>query len=67
MWRATTFTNDRGKVESHVYPVVDVWDHEESSQCWCHPTAEPVEGGVLWHHKPQMPQSPATVRRTARA
>ena len=55
MWRTTTFRNDHGKVEAHVYPVVDVREHDETPRCWCCPTPEVIDGGTLYVHHAQMP------------
>lgn len=55
MWRQTTFRNAQGEGEAHVYPVVDVREHDESPRCWCHPTPYAMTGGTLWTHHAQMP------------
>jgi len=67
MWRATTIWLDEAhtRSETHVYPLVDVRDHEESPRCWCCPRSEPTETGLMWVHYAQVPQRPATARRTA--
>lgn len=57
MWRATVIWLDKAytQSEAHVYPLVDLHDHAESSSCWCHPEAQPTETGLLWTHRPEMP------------
>jgi hypothetical protein len=52
MWRSTWLRNAR---EAHVYPVVDVREHDETPRCWCCPTPEVIDGGTLYVHHAQMP------------
>ena len=59
MWRSTWLRNAR---EAHVYPVVDVREHDETPRCWCCPTPEVIDGGTLYVHHAQIPSYTSVAR-----
>lgn len=34
----------------HVVPLLDLQGHQNDLECWCKPTADPVDANVIVHH-----------------
>lgn len=48
-WLITTLTYADGTKIIHVIPKDDLKPHDETAECWCHPTLD-EEDPILIHH-----------------
>lgn len=49
-WRVVRFEAKNGERVVHVFPRGDLRRHKRSPVCWCNPTLERLEAGVLIGH-----------------
>jgi hypothetical protein len=48
-WSLIVGRTDAGYVVTHIMPEGDLFDHETSARCWCHPDLD-EEDWVAMHH-----------------